>query len=448
MAEELYIPKLGQTVEEVTIIRWLVEDGTNVKQGQEIVEVQTDKAIFPVEANADGFLHIGPYQEGDVVPVLTVVALIGSQDDKFEVAVEQAQAEPQAAQTAPDRQAPATHVVTSSREAVPTSSPVDHTVFVSPRARRLLAEKGISPSLIAPTGGGGLRVVERDVVDYLARMPRVSPVARRMAEETHLDLLNVVGTGPGGRITKDDVARAGHTEPVYGSGVLQRVPLTGVRGTIAQRMAASARTTAAVTLVMDVDAERLVALRNGFKGSPSSTAEFTPSYNDLFVKIVALALQRFPYMNARLGNDAIEYLDSVNVGLAVDTDAGLLVVVARDADKKGLRQLGTELRGSIERAKDGKALPDELSGGTFTISNLGMYDVDAFTPVINLPEAAILGVGRISPEPVVCEDAVVVRHMCTLSLTFDHRFVDGAPAARFLQHVKKLIEEPSLCLIT
>ena len=161
---------------------------------------------------------------------------------------------------------------------------------------------------------------------------------------------------------------------------------------------------------------------------------------------MAAALRKFPYMNARLAPDAIELLGHVNIGMAVDTERGLLVPVIRDADQKSLRQFGAEFRALVERARNGRSLPDDLSGGTFTITNLGMYDVDAFTPVINLPEAAILGVGRIAPKVVPRGDEIAVRQMWTLSLVFDHRLVDGAPAARFLQYIKQLIEEPYLLL--
>ena len=199
---------------------------------------------------------------------------------------------------------------------------------------------------------------------------------------------------------------------------------------------------------MEVDASRLVGLRNRLKEARSEEWGFAPSYYDLFLKIVAMSLREFPYVNARLVDDAIEYLDSINIGLAVDTAEGLLVPVIRGADKKTLGQFGAELRDMVDRARRGKSLPDDLTGGTFTITNLGMYDVDAFTPVINLPEAAILGVGRIVPKPVVRNGAVVVRHVCALSLTFDHRLIDGAPAARFLQHIKNLTEEPYLWFVT
>jgi pyruvate dehydrogenase E2 component (dihydrolipoamide acetyltransferase) len=212
-------------------------------------------------------------------------------------------------------------------------------------------------------------------------------------------------------------------------------------------MVTSHTATARVTLVTEADATSFVKAREQLKEAVSEAWGFSPGYNDLLGVIVARALREFPYMNARLTDDqAIEQLPYVNLGMAVDTDRGLLVPVIRDAGQKGLHAFGAEFRSLVERARTGKSLPDDLSGGTFTITNLGMYDVDAFTPIINLPEAAILGVGRILPKPVVHEGQIVARQMWTLSLTFDHRLVDGAPAARFLQRVKQLIENPFLLL--
>jgi pyruvate dehydrogenase E2 component (dihydrolipoamide acetyltransferase) len=175
---------------------------------------------------------------------------------------------------------------------------------------------------------------------------------------------------------------------------------------------------------------------------------FAPGYNELVAKIVASALVQFPYMNARLAGDAIERLAHINLGMATDTERGLLVPVIRDADKKSLRRFGTEFRELVDRARSGKSMPDDLTGGTFTLTNLGMYDILAFTPIINLPEAAILGIGCITPKPVVRQGQIEVRQMLVLSLAFDHRLVDGAPAARFLQHIKNLVEEPYLLLAT
>jgi pyruvate dehydrogenase E2 component (dihydrolipoamide acetyltransferase) len=215
-------------------------------------------------------------------------------------------------------------------------------------------------------------------------------------------------------------------------------------------MAESVHTSARVTLVTEVDATEFVALREQLKAKYAQVWGFAPGYNDLLAVMVAGALREFPAMNARLSADgeAVEYLKPINLGMAVDTERGLLVTVIREADTKGVRQFGAEFRELVERARAGKSAPTDLSGGTFTITNLGMYRVDAFTPVINLPEAAILGVGRITPKPVARGEEVVIRKMMTLSLVFDHRLTDGAPAARFLDHLCELIEEPALLFLT
>jgi pyruvate dehydrogenase E2 component (dihydrolipoamide acetyltransferase) len=309
---------------------------------------------------------------------------------------------------------------------------------------------------VTPTGGGGVRAAERDVIAYLKQAPKATPLAQRMADAAQVDLRAVSGTGPGGKIVKEDVQRAAQEKqapapaapaaPLPEAEILERVPLSGVRAIIAERMAASVHTTARVTLVTEVDATEFVAARTRLKQRVEAEWGFAPGYNDLLVLIVAAALRQYPYMNARLTPDAIERLAQVNVGLAVDTERGLLVPVVRDADRKNLQEIGQTFREMAERAKKGRSLPDDLNGGTFTITNLGAYDIDAFTPVINLPEAAILGVGRIALKPAVYQGELAVRQMLTLSLVFDHRLVDGAPAAKFLQYIRQMIEEPYLLL--
>jgi pyruvate dehydrogenase E2 component (dihydrolipoamide acetyltransferase) len=215
-------------------------------------------------------------------------------------------------------------------------------------------------------------------------------------------------------------------------------------------MAESVHTTARVTLVAEVDATEFVALREQLKAKYAEAWGFAPGYNELLAVIIANGLRQFPFMNARFSaeGDAIEYLKPINIGRAVDTERGLLVTVLRDVDRKGLQALGNDFRALVSRARSGKSLPDDLTGSTFTLSNLGMYRVDAFTPVINLPEAAILGVGRIAAKPVVKNEEIAIRKMMTLSLVFDHRVVDGAPAARFLDYLCELIEDPQLLFIT
>jgi pyruvate dehydrogenase E2 component (dihydrolipoamide acetyltransferase) len=465
MAEEFFVPKLGQTVEEVTLVKWLVEDGAKVSQGQPVMEVETDKAVFPVEANARGIIHIGPFKEGQVLPVLTVVAIIGKPEDKFIQG--QVKSEPEETTV---EQGSGIRDTGISQTPTPESLIPDPPVFASPRARKLAAEKDVDLTQVTPSGYGGARVAERDVLAFLAQSPKASPVAQRMAAESGVDLRAVAGTGPGGRIVKEDVARLAQSTILNPqSEILERIPLKGVRAIIAERMAASVRSTARVTLVTEADATEFVAARARIKAKVEAEWGFAPGYNDLLAKIVAAALRRFPYMNARLSYpaglrqappseglrqpggsglapEAIEILAHVNLGMAVDTERGLLVPVVHDADRLSLRQFGHEFRRLAEAARTGRVLPDDLTGGTFTLTNLGMYEIDAFTPVINLPEAAILGIGRIAPKVAPFNGVPAIRSMWTLSLAFDHRLTDGAPAARFLQAIKQMVEEPYLLL--
>jgi len=464
MAEELFIPKLGQTVEEVTLINWLVKDGDKVEQGQPVLEVETDKAVFEVEATASGYIHIGPFKAGDVLPVLAVVAIIGEKDERFSapaiasVAAEPATGEQGAAAPLPVKE-PLPQVLAAQPAAV---TPTKHgKVFASPRARKLARAEGVDLREVTPTGGGGARVREMDVKAYLAwPAAKASPIAKRMAAEAGLDLRTLHGSGPRGEITRADVemalaqaatpaaAATAKVPPLPPMEVAETVPLRGVRGVIAERMAASAHTTARVTLLMEADATEFAALRQKLKAEKEAEWGFAPGYNELLAKACACALRRFPYMNARLNNDVIERLARINIGIAVDAERGLYVPVLRDVDQKDLRALGSELRQRVEEIRAGKILPEHLSGGTFTITNLGAYDVDGFTPVINLPEAAILGVGRIAPKAVVRDGQVVARTMMTLSLVFDHRLVDGAPAAQFLKYLKEMIEQPNEVTLT
>ena len=476
---EVYIPKYGQTVEEVKIVQWLAEDGAEIKKGQEILEIETDKTTFFVEAEGAGFLHRGPYEVGQTVPVLEVVALIGPRDIQFKAGtVGEATEGTESAESKTNNEE---REIAAAEEAAP---PVAETkTFASPRARKLAAEKHVDVSAITPTGGGGVRVTEKDVLAYLATAPKATPLAEKLAAEAGVDLRKLTGTGPGGRITREDVeaamkpakvaaetseitekaaeiaappapvaskpsvSAAAPSVALPAAEVAERIPLKGVRAIIVDRMGASVHTTARVTLVSEVDATEFVAMRERLKAKVSEEWGFAPGYNDLLALIVAKALRKFPYMNARLAADAIELMAHVNLGMAVDTERGLLVPVIRDADTKTLQQFGAEFRALVDRARKGRSLPDDISGGTFTITNLGMHEIDAFTPVINLPEAAILGVGRIAPKWVFrpeSPNAPVLRQMLTLSLVFDHRIIDGAPAARFLQYIKGLIEEPYL----
>jgi len=446
MAEELFIPKLGQTVEEVTLINWLVKDGDKVEQGQGILEVETDKAIFTVESTADGIIHIGPFKAGDVIANLTVVAIIGKAEDKF-VGGQASGAEEEDTESKPGPAAASqTTLFTAEKSA-------EGKVFISPRARKLASEKQADMRQITPSGGEGVRIVEKDVLAYLAqgaKEVKISPLAARMAQEAGLDLRTLRGSGPQGEITKGDVeaALAGKKVPAQPMAampegeVVQTIPLKGIRALIAERMAASVHTSARFTLFIEADATRMVELREGLKARVEKEWGFAPSYNDLIAKMCAKALRQFPYVNARLTSEAIEHLAHVHIGMATDTERGLMVPVVRDVDRMPLRQFGERFRQLVEQARSGRIPPDDLQGGTFTITNLGNYNILTFVPVINLPEAAILAVGKITPKVVALGDAIAIRQMWMLALVVDHRVVDGAPAAKFLQYIKDEIENP------
>jgi len=300
------------------------------------------------------------------------------------------------------------------------------------------------------------------------REANASPLAKRRAAELGVDLAALAQKLGGKRISREDVEQAAaeaqaaprtaaaaagpqptsHTAvSVAASANETRTPLSSMRRVIAERMAHVARTAAPVTLTTTVDASELVRLRAQLK---ADGAAVTPSINDLMMRICAQALREHPAMNARLDGDAIVTSSGVHIGLAVDTDRGLLVPVLRDVQERSLGQIAAATAQLVARAREGRCASDELRGGTFTITNLGMFEIDAFTPIVNLPECAILGVGRIAPQLVVIDAAAektAVRQMATLSLTFDHRIVDGAPAAKFLQRVKRLSEQPYLWLV-
>jgi len=439
MVMEVILPKLGQTMEEGTIVEWLKQEGEPVQRGEVLFMVETDKATLEVEASARGFLREILVPVGQTVSVLTVVALITRTAD-----VDISTYEPQFRVSGSEFQA---DEAAQPEAFKPETLKPEIRIFASPRARRLAREKGVDLALVTGSGPSG-RIVERDVLVYLEQRPKATPTAVKAAATLGVDLAAISGTGVSGRIMKADVTAA--AQPVLPAEKLavESVPLTGLRCIIAERMATSARETARVTLVIEADATAFVEAREQLKADVADAWDFAPGYNDLLGLIAARALREFPYMNARLSADgqAIERLSAVNLGMAVDTERGLLVPVIRDADQKSLRAFGAEFRALVERARQGRSLPDDLTGGTFTITNLGMHEVDAFTPIINPPEAAILGVGRIQPKPVVCDGEIVARQMWTLSLAFDHRVVDGAPAARFLQRIKQLVENPYLLL--
>jgi len=388
MAREVVMPRLGWAMEEGTLIEWRKTDGAPVAAGEVICIIESDKAEQEVESLDSGILRIPPDSPppGAKVPVGTRLAYILQPGEPMPVA------------------------------GGPAASPATTPAPATPAPAVAAGATG------APRGDGR----------------RASPRARRVATALRVDWRGLQGSGRTGRIVERDVrAAAGLTA----AAAARVVPLRSVRRVIAERMTASARTVAPVTLTTEADATALVRLRDALAADPAGA----PSYTDLVVKLAAAALGEHPALNASLVGDAIVQHATAHVGVAVDTERGLLVPVLRDVATTPLRQLAAESAALAAAARAGTIGPDALRGGTFTVTNLGMYEIDAFTPIVNLPECAVLGVGRIVARPVVAgEDppAIVVRRVVTLSLSFDHRLVDGAPAARFLQRVKQLVEAP------
>ena len=469
MAVEIVLPRLGWTMEEGTFVEWLKKDGDEVKPGDLIYVVESDKTTAEVENFDTGILRIVPNgpAAGARIPVGYLLAYVAKPGEvlPFESGAAPKAAEAAAVAAAPAAVAAAPVAVASANGATAAGK----TPAISPRARKVAGQLGVDWSGLKGSGSTG-RIVERDVraaaaaaAAAIAAAPKVNatPVATRAAADLGVDLAALAATMPGKRIERADVERyaaeraekapvqeqarpaAGAASAASGA---SRKPMSSTRKLIAERMTTTLRTVAPVTLTTEVDATELVKLRESLKADAANSGGEVPSYNDLLAKIAATALAAHPQINARIEGDEIVTEASAHIGIAVDTDRGLLVVVVRDAQDKTVRQIAQASKELIARAKDGKATMNDLRGSTFSITNLGVYDIDAFTPIINAPECAILGVGRIVAKPVIVKDKVKARKMLALSLTFDHRLVDGAPAARFLQRIKQLIETPYLWL--
>lgn len=411
------MPRLGLSMTEGTIVEWHAEDGEWVKKGDDLFTFESDKSAIVIEAPASGPLHI-LVDVGETVKVQTAVAVIGEASDMG---------------VAPD--ADGQGVIAPEPPAFDTPAKPKHqqVVAASPRARAQASAKGLDLNDIRGSGVRGM-VVEADLVK--AGHPieiRATPVARKLAQQAGLDLAGVEGTGPNGRVTRADVELAMAESSATTQG------MTGLRSIIAERLSAGWRERPQVTLTAEADAVELIAFRERL----SSGSQGKIPFDAVFVQIVAQALSEFRYMNATLTPLGIWELAEINIGVAVDTERGLLVPVLHAVDRMTLIETSQALSELSEQAQSGRTLPDDLTGGTFTVTNLGMYGIDAFTPIINPPETGILGIGRIVLRPVAWEGGVALREQVTLSLSFDHRVVDGAPAARFLARIKELIEQPT-----
>lgn len=448
-------------------VEWLKRDGDTVQPGDLLFTIESDKATTEVESFEQGILRLPPDgpQPGATLPVGAVLGYLVQPGERAPFEAEPEHQEPRTQNPEPRAGSGNGHAALAAQIPPPSSQlPSPNTrrrPAISPRARRVAAELGVEWAALAGSGRTG-RIVERDIRALAAAsrqiegqapagQVRATPLARRMAAELGVDLGQLAAGQPGGRIDRSAVeqaarAKAPASEPEAPAPAPEAgTPLSGVRRITAARMAEGAHTAAPVTLTTEADATELARLRGSLAADLAGTDMPVPSYNDLLARLVALALLEHPALNASLSGERIVQHPAAHIGLAVDTERGLLVPVIRDAQAKSVQQIAAESARLIAQARAGKAGPDDLRGGTFTITNLGMYEIDAFTPIINLPECAILGVGRIIARPVVVDEqaeTVAVRKMMALSLTFDHRVVDGAPAARFLQRVKQYVEHP------
>jgi pyruvate dehydrogenase E2 component (dihydrolipoamide acetyltransferase) len=400
MAIEICVPRLGWNMEEGVFIAWHKKDGESVKAGEPLFVLEGDKATQDVEATDAGILRIPPDAPaaGTTVAVGTILGYL----------VELGEPAP----------------------------------FESGAGSAVASAPAVVAAAPVPVSEGTAAVRDR-------QRRAISPRARRVARELGVDWTRLTGSGRTGRIRESDVrAAVGQAESLpHDREGGRKVPVSRARRIIAERMQASLRATAPVTLTTTADATNLVNLRAQFKTAARSV-EVVPGYTDFLVKLCAVALNDHPMLRARWEGDRLLVPEGIHIGLAVDTETGLRVPVLRDVPSLGLRQIAERLRGLTERARAGKLTVEEMSGGVFTISNLGPFGIDTFTPIINYPECAILGVGRLRRQPEVIEDRIVARDVLSLSLTFDHRTVDGAPAARFLDALRKCIENPAPWLVT
>jgi pyruvate dehydrogenase E2 component (dihydrolipoyllysine-residue acetyltransferase) len=417
---DIVMPRLSDTMEEGTILRWIGSDGERIRRGQELVEIETDKATMVYESDQEGVLRILA-QEGQTLAVGEVIARVGAGDGAA------------SARTAAEKEEPA--------PGGPASAGAD----------------GAEPAPASSPGAPARPGASEERV-------KASPLARRMARERGVDLRGVRGSGPGGRIVKADVpsseapaARGPAAATPVGGGLSEgiegakgrptEVELTRTQQTIARRMAESKATIPHFALDVEVDMEDCAALRSELKRVAGGDA--IPTYNDMVVKASALALRAHPRANSSYRDGRLQLYSRVNVGVAVasegdDVEGGTLVVpTVFDADRKALGEIARETRALAARVRDAAITPPELSGGTFTVSNLGMFGVTRFEAIINPPQAAILSVGAVQPQAVAREGGITIRHTMSLTLACDHRILYGADAARFLAHIRELLERPA-----
>jgi pyruvate dehydrogenase E2 component (dihydrolipoamide acetyltransferase) len=446
-AKPILMPKLGQTVEESTIVKWHKAVGDSIAKGDVMFEIETDKAVLEAESFQEGTLLKILVDEGQTVPVQSVVAYLGAEGDSIPEArapVPAAKAEekkaaptPEKPDAAPPPAAPPAAAAGRAPAAPPpppAAPPAPERFRISPRARKLAEDRGIDPTPIRGTGPNG-RVIERDVAAYLEQKGydalRLSASAKELARQEKLDLFSIRGTGEGGRIKVEDVRTAVREKPR---------PMSRMRQVIAQRLTQSVRDIPHFFVTVSVDMTDLLALRRQLKDAGT-----TLSVNAFVLEAAVLSLKEFDEVNSMTPDGVhVKWNSRVNLGMAVSVESGLVVPVIHGAEDLSLSELNERAAALAERARDGKLRPDEMQGGTFTISNMGMLGVEQFNAIINPGESAILAVASTQAQPVAREGRVAVRQMMKITLSADHRIVDGALGARFVNAIKAKLEDVEL----
>ncbi len=440
MATAVVMPKQGQSVESCIIVSWNKAEGDTISAGETLCEVETDKALLEVESTVSGTVLALFFQVGDEVDVLTNIAVVGEPGeaiDEFRPAGEQPETVPSPASS--PEPAPVPETTPAIVPAVEANSQTAH-VGISPRARNLAEREQVDLVGLTGTGPQG-RIIERDVQALLDQRPLMTPLAKSMVEQGGYEMPSK-GSGVSGRIVSDDLIAAEAASTATMTSIISQasdendveiIPVKGIRKVIATRMVESLQSTAQLTLNGTADARAIQAYRKRLKNSPADLELSGVTINDLILFTVSRILPQYPNLNAHFNGDTIAQYKNVHLGFAVDTPRGLMVPVIKQANHRSLKQISVEAKRLATACIEGKISPDDLSGGTFTISNLGSFGVEHFTPVLNPPQVAILGVGNINLKPIQVEDEVQFIPHLALSLTTDHQAIDGAPGARFLQ---------------
>ena len=443
MAEYVIMPKLGFNMDKGTLLKWRKKEGDFVKEQEVLFEIETDKTVMEVEAQISGILRKILVAEGEEVPVTLPIAIIGDRDEDINKMIEEAyeklgktemtEEEPKAAKRISQR-------IAEKREIEPKKEK-EESKKISPRAQRKAKELGVEVQLVEGSGPGGA-VIEKDIISYYQNhRVKISPVAQKIAEKVGIDLETVKGTGIGGKVIKRDLQEV-LAKSEEANKTEKRIPYTEIRKTIGDKLSQSKFTAPHIYFTVSADMSKVVDFLNRF----NQDNEERISINDFLVFTVAKVLAEQPNINCSLVGEEIVYRKDINVGVAVALEEGLIVPVIKNANKKSLSILSKETKKLIKLAREKKLMPDDYRGGTFTVSNLGMYGIDNFTAIINPPEAAILAVGGIKKMPAVIEEEGVekigIRALIKVTLSVDHRLIDGAMAASFLNRLKYYLEFP------